>query len=72
MPAPAITADHALSLLWVRLLAWPTGSAFGWCAAEAAAASPGREHGGGRLALGRNETLAAAYWRRGAAGLMAG
>lgn len=72
MPAPAITADHAISPLWVSLLAWPTGSAFGWFAAEAAAATTVREHWRGTLALGRNETLAAAYWRRGAAGLMAG
>ncbi|TIT00934.1 MAG: siderophore-interacting protein [Mesorhizobium sp.] len=53
-------------------VSWPTGSAFGWFAAEAAAARIVREHWRGTLALGRNETLAAAYWRRGAAGLMAG
>ncbi|WP_258600645.1 siderophore-interacting protein [Mesorhizobium sp. AR10] len=57
----------------VRSVAWPqTGSAFGWFAAEAAAAKIVREHWRGSLALGRDETLAAAYWRRGAAGLMAG
>ncbi|WP_352700172.1 SIP domain-containing protein [Mesorhizobium sp. M0590] len=54
------------------MVAWPAGSAFGWFAAEAAAATTVREHWRGTLALGRNETLAAAYWRRGAAGLMAG
>ncbi|WP_287363978.1 SIP domain-containing protein [Mesorhizobium sp.] len=52
--------------------AWPTGSAFGWFAAEAAAARIVREHWRGTLGLGRDETLAAAYWRRGTAGLMAG
>ena len=56
----------------VQSVAWPqTGSAFGWFAAEAAAAKIVREHWRGTLALGRDETLAAAYWRRGAAGLMA-
>jgi NADPH-dependent ferric siderophore reductase len=53
-------------------VAWPTGSAFGWFAAEAAAARIVRERWRGSLGLGRDETLAAAYWRRGAAGLMAG
>lgn len=57
----------------VRSVAWPhIGSAFGWFAAEAAAAKIVREHWRGTLGLGRDETLAAAYWRRGAAGLMAG
>ncbi|WP_287346574.1 hypothetical protein [Mesorhizobium sp.] len=40
--------------------------------AEAAAARIVREHWRGTLGLGRDETLAAAYWRRGTAGLMAG
>lgn len=57
----------------VRAISWPrTGSAFGWFAAEASAARIVREHWRGTLGLGRDETLAAAYWRRGAAGLMAG
>lgn len=56
----------------VQSVAWPTGSAFGWFAAEAAAARMVREHWRGTLGLGRDQTLAAAYWRRGAAGLMAG
>lgn len=56
----------------VCAVAWPqNGSAFGWFAAEAAAAKIVREHWRGTLGLGRDETLAAAYWRRGAAGLMA-
>lgn len=56
----------------VQSVAWPqTGSAFGWFAAEGAAAKIVREYWRGTLALGRDETLAAAYWRRGAAGLMA-
>ncbi|MER8962502.1 hypothetical protein [Mesorhizobium sp. M0701] len=54
------------------MVAWPAGSAFGRFAAEATAARTVREHWRGTLALGRNETLAAAYWRRGTAGLMAG
>ncbi|MER9655717.1 siderophore-interacting protein [Mesorhizobium sp. M0152] len=57
----------------VRSVTWPQeGSAFGWFAAEAAAAKIVREHWRGALGLGRDQTLAAAYWRRGAAGLMAG
>ncbi len=57
----------------VRSVAWPQdGSAFGWFAAEAAAAKSVREHWRDTMGLGRGETLAAAYWRRGAAGLMAG
>lgn len=57
----------------VRSVTWPKDvSAFGWFAAEAAAAKLIREHWRGTLGLGREETLAAAYWRRGAAGLMAG
>ncbi|MET3577698.1 NADPH-dependent ferric siderophore reductase [Mesorhizobium robiniae] len=52
---------------------WPqTDSAFGWFAAEAAAAKIVREHWRGQLSLGRDQTLAAACWRLGAAGLMAG
>ncbi|MGE0239737.1 MAG: DUF2218 domain-containing protein [Parvibaculaceae bacterium] len=45
---------------------------FSWFAAEAEAARQVREHWRGRLGLGRDETLAAAYWRRGALGPMAG
>ena len=57
----------------VRAVAWPKHvSTFGWFAAEATAAKVIREHWRGTLGLGRDETLAAAYWRRGAAGLMAG
>jgi NADPH-dependent ferric siderophore reductase len=57
----------------VRSVAWPqNGSAFGWFAAEAAAAKIVREYWRDTLGLGRDQTLAAAYWRRGSAGLMAG
>jgi NADPH-dependent ferric siderophore reductase len=57
----------------VRSVAWPQdGSAFGWFAAEAGAARIVREYWRDTLGLGRDRTLAAAYWRRGAAGLMAG
>lgn len=45
---------------------------FSWFAAEADAAKTVREFWRGKLGLGRNETLAAAYWRRGALGPMAG
>lgn len=57
----------------VRSVQWPEDvSAFGWFAAEAAAAKTIREYWRDTLGLGRDQTLAAAYWRRGAAGLMAG
>lgn len=56
----------------IRSVAWPqNGSAFGWFAAEANAARIIREYWRDTLGLGRDQTLAAAYWRRGAAGLMA-
>ncbi|WP_245455843.1 SIP domain-containing protein [Mesorhizobium sp. M7A.F.Ca.US.008.03.1.1] len=56
----------------VRSVAWPHGpSAFGWFAAEAAAKIV-REYWRDTMGLGRDQTLAAAYWRRGSAGLMAG
>ncbi|WP_368904508.1 DUF2218 domain-containing protein [Taklimakanibacter lacteus] len=51
----------------------PAGTkCFSWFAAEAEAAKQVREHWRGKLGLGRDETLAAAYWRRGALGPMAG
>jgi NADPH-dependent ferric siderophore reductase len=57
----------------IQSVTWPTtGSAFGWFGAEAAAAKTVRDHWRTTLSLGRDQTLAAAYWRRGAAGLMAG
>lgn len=52
---------------------WPKeGALFGWFAAEAKAAKLVRDEWRGRMGLGRDQTLAAAYWRRGTAGLMAG
>jgi NADPH-dependent ferric siderophore reductase len=45
---------------------------FSWFAAEAEAAKRVREHWRVKQGLGRDETLAAAYWRRGALGPMAG
>lgn len=57
----------------VLSVTWPQeGSAFGWFAAEATAARAVRDQWRGTMGLGRDQTLAAAYWRRGAAGLMAG
>ncbi len=50
----------------------PEASTFGWFAAEAVAASRVRDRWRGELGLGRDQTLAAAYWRRGTSGLMAG
>ncbi|MBZ9772388.1 siderophore-interacting protein [Mesorhizobium sp. CO1-1-8] len=56
----------------IRTVSWPrTGSTFGWFAAEGTAARLVREHWRETLSLGRDETLAAAYWRRGVTGVMA-
>jgi NADPH-dependent ferric siderophore reductase len=60
-------AGEVLSVQWPR-----DGSTFGWFAAEATPAKTVRDHWRGAMGLGRDQTLAAAYWRRGAAGLMAG
>lgn len=69
--APAGTDERlAREVLSVQ---WPQdGSAFGWFAAEASAAKIVRDQWRGPLGLGRDQTIAAAYWRRGTAGLMAG
>jgi len=54
-------------------VAWPQdGTGFGWFAAEAEASRIVRDHWRVTLGLGRDATLAANYWRRGTAGLMAG
>lgn len=51
---------------------WPAGDSFGWFAAEADAARRIRDSWRGTHGQGRDTTLCAAYWKRGAAGLMAG
>ncbi|RJE84966.1 siderophore-interacting protein [Paracoccus onubensis] len=52
---------------------WPDrADSFGWFAAEAGPALTIRHFWRSELGLGRNQTLAAAYWKRGRAGLMAG
>lgn len=60
-------ARQVLSVKWPR-----KGTAFGWFAAEAAATRIVRDQWRGEMGLSRDQTLAAAYWRRGVAGLMAG
>lgn len=65
--------EHGDLLERVAAVEWPEeGSAFGWFAAEHAPAARLRQHWRERKAYGRDQTLVAAYWRRGAAGLMAG
>lgn len=65
--------EHGGLLEAMKALRWPAaGSAFGWFAAEATVARSLREYWRDELLLGRDQTLVAAYWRRGAAGLMAG
>ncbi|WP_273688658.1 siderophore-interacting protein [Ketogulonicigenium vulgare] len=61
-------------LLAAKVMAtpFPAGNAFGWFAAEAEYATRIREYWRGSLGLGRDATLVAAYWRRGASGHMAG
>ncbi len=57
----------------VLAVEWPEqGVTFGWFAAEADAARIVRDEWRTNRGLGRDQTLAAAYWRRGTAGLMAG
>lgn len=60
-------AEQTLSAAWPK-----EATAFGWFAAEAEAAKLVRETWRGQMGLGRDQTIAAAYWRRGQAGLMAG
>jgi NADPH-dependent ferric siderophore reductase len=60
-------ARQMLSVEWPR-----EGTSFGWFAAEAAVAKVVRDQWRGAMGLGRDQTIAAAYWRRGTAGLMAG
>lgn len=60
-------AEQVLSAEWPK-----EGTAFGWFAAEAEAAKLVRETWRGQMKLDRDQTIAAAYWRRGQAGLMAG
>lgn len=68
---PAGTDDRLVRE--VLSVQWPgEGTAFGWFAAEAAAAKAVRDQWRGPLGFGRDQTIAAAYWRRGVAGLMAG
>ena len=57
----------------VTAVEWPQDvSCFSWFAAEAGPASVVREYWRGTMGLGRDSTLAAAYWRMGSSGLMAG
>lgn len=57
----------------VRSVTWPTDRpTFGWFAAEASAAKDVRLHWRETLGMGRQQTLAAAYWRIGASGIMTG
>lgn len=57
----------------IRAVTWPSDrTGFGWFAAEAGAAATVRHYWRETLGLGRQQTLAAAYWRIGASGVMAG
>lgn len=68
--APGTDGRLAEQILSAR---WPeNGTAFGWFAAEAEAAKLVRTTWRDQMGLGRDQTIAAAYWRRGQAGLMAG
>lgn len=52
---------------------WPEDrETFGWFAAESESAAKVRDYWRGTLGYGRDQTLAAAYWKRGQSGLMAG
>jgi len=57
----------------VLAVEWPRDVAcFGWFAGEADAAALVRDTWRNERALGRDQTLTATYWRRGASGFMAG
>lgn len=57
----------------VCAIRWPGDvTTFGWFAAESSAASTVREYWRGTLGYGRDQTLAAAYWKKDQSGLMAG
>lgn len=60
-------ADAVMSVTWPE-----QGTNFGWFAAEADAAKRVRDHWRSDMALGRDQTIASAYWTRGDAGTMAG
>ncbi|WP_395449002.1 SIP domain-containing protein [Aminobacter sp. UC22_36] len=62
-----VLADAVMSVAWPKL-----GTSFGWFAAEADTARCVRDHWRSDLALGRDQTIASAYWTRGDAGTMAG
>jgi len=65
--------EHDGLLDAVAGLEWPReGSRFGWFASEAAPARRLRGHWRDTLSYGRDQTLVAGYWQRGASGLMAG
>ena len=65
--------DHPGLVQAICDVAWPeTLSSFGWFAAEAAAAKQVRDYWRETLSYGRDRTLVAGYWKRGAPGLMAG
>lgn len=68
----AAGTDERLTAM-VCAIEWPEqASRFGWFAGEASAAKKVREHWRDTLGLGRDQTLAAGYWRIGASGVMAG
>ncbi len=65
--------EHTALVEQVLAVAWPQDrKTFGWFASESDVARIVRDHWRGTMNLGRDQTLAAAYWKRGAAGVMAG
>lgn len=57
----------------VMAVEWPTDkNTFGWFASEGKAAAQVRDHWRNTLGFGRDQTLAAAYWKAGQSGVMAG
>ncbi|MBO9126825.1 MULTISPECIES: siderophore-interacting protein [unclassified Rhizobium] len=65
--------EHGELVRAIRAVEWPKGvSSFGWFASENEATKEIREYWRDTLSYGRDQTLAAGYWRRGVTGLMAG
>ncbi len=65
--------EHPELVRSIRAVEWPEDvTSFGWFASENEATKEVREYWRNTMAYGRDKTLAAGYWKRGVAGVMAG
>jgi NADPH-dependent ferric siderophore reductase len=64
--------EHPELVRSIRAVEWPEDvTSFGWFASENEATKEVREYWRNTMAYGRDKTLAAGYWKRGVAGVMA-